>query len=61
MQEQISDVAGLVDCPGLLAFATVGDLGPHLIHILQRHVAVPVNRLHMAQELFVVVTVDIYS
>ena len=33
-------------------------LCPHLLHVLQDHVAVPVERLHPAQKLPVVSTVD---
>lgn len=33
-------------------------LGPHLLHVLQHHVAVLVEGFHTAQELFVVAAVD---
>lgn len=58
-QEHLGDVAVLVDWLGLLlALAALGDLGPHLLHILQHHVAVPVEGLYAAQELLVVAAVD---
>lgn len=58
-QEHLGDVAVLVDGLGLLlALAALGDLSPHLLHVLQHHVAVPVKGLHAAQELLVVAAVD---
>ena len=48
----------LVDCLELLTFAALGDPGLHLLHIPQHCVAVPVNGLHIAQELLVFVTGD---
>lgn len=46
-------------CPCWLAWTpclgTLGDLGPHLLHILQHHVAVPTEGFHMAPGLLVVV------
>ena len=35
-------------------FASLGELGPHLLDALQHHVAVPVEGLDAAQQLFVV-------
>ena len=53
-QDHLGDVAVLVDWLGLLlALAILGDLGPHLLHFLQHHVAVPIKGLHTAQELLV--------
>lgn len=41
-QEHLGDIAVLVDwLRFLLALAALGDLGPHLLHILQHHVAMP--------------------
>lgn len=58
-QEHLGDVAVLVDRLGfLLALAALGNLSPHLLHIFQHHVAVPVKGLHPAQQLLVVATVN---
>ena len=57
-QEHLGDVAVLVDWLGLLALAALGDLGPHLLHVLQHHVAVPVEGLRTAQQLLLVAAVD---
>lgn len=61
MQEHLGDVVVLVDCFGLLhALATLGDLSPHLLQVLQcLYIAVPVEGLHMAQEFLLVVAVEL--
>ena len=43
-QEHLGEAAVLVDRLGLFALAAFGDLSPHLFHILQHHVAVPVSK-----------------
>lgn len=57
VQEHLRCVTVHADWLGrLLPLATLGDLGPHLLHILQHHVAVPVEG--RAHEFHVVVVVD---
>ena len=46
-----SNMSVLVSCLGLRALAALGALCPHLLRSLQHHVAVPVRRCHLAQEL----------
>lgn len=42
----------------LLPIRLPRDLGPHLLHVLQHHVAMPVEGLHAGQELAVVTARD---
>ena len=53
-QEHLCDAVVLVDWLGLLALATLGNLSPPLLCVLQHHVAVPIRGLHSVQELPVV-------
>lgn len=58
-KEHILDEAVLVDGLGLLlSLALLGYLGPHLLHVLEHHVTVTVERLHSAEQLLVVSHVD---
>ena len=58
-EEHILDEPVLVDGFGLLlALALLGHLGPHLLHILQHHVAVAIERLDAAEKLLVVAHID---
>ena len=50
----LADESVLVDRPALLPAGKLGRLGPHLLDILQDHVAVPVECLHPRQQLPVV-------
>ncbi len=58
-QKHLGNEPVLVDRLGLLlALARLGHLCPHLLDLLQHHVAVPVEGLHPAQQLLVVAAVD---
>lgn len=58
-QEHLRDESVLVDRLGLLlALAGLRLLGPHLLHVLEDHVAVAVESLHATEELLVVAAVD---
>merc|ERR1739841_192208 len=53
-KEELANEAVLVHWLSLLLPGALGHLGPHLAHILEDHVAVPVERLHTRQDLPVV-------
>merc|ERR1711865_705111 len=58
-QEHLTDVSVLVDRLGLLCtLPCFRHLRPHLLHVLQHHVAVAVKSLNAAQQLLVVPHVD---
>ena len=50
----LADKAVLIDGPPLLAVGQPRGLGPHLLHVLEDHVAVAVEGLDAGQELAVV-------
>ncbi len=58
-EEEFSNVSVLVDWLSLLlAFACLGHLRPHLLHILQDHIEVAIKGLHSGQQLAIVTTID---
>eukprot|EP00321_Phaeocystis_globosa_P019467 CAMPEP_0118818096 /NCGR_PEP_ID=MMETSP1162-20130426/5877_1 /TAXON_ID=33656 /ORGANISM="Phaeocystis Sp, Strain CCMP2710" /LENGTH=130 /DNA_ID=CAMNT_0006748249 /DNA_START=206 /DNA_END=595 /DNA_ORIENTATION=- len=57
-QEHLADESVLVHGLGLLGRAPLGRLRPHLLDVLQDHVAVAVERFDPAEQLLVVSAVD---
>ena len=58
-KEQLADVSVLVDRSTLLgALSCLGDFRPHLLHVLQHHVAVSVEGLHTSEKLVVVSAIN---
>lgn len=57
-EEHLADKAVLVDHASLLAICCARCLTPHLLHVLQHHVAMAVKRLHSSEQFSVVATRD---
>lgn len=53
-EKHLADETVLVDWSSLLSIRQSRDLSPHLLHVLQDHVAMSVESLHTAQHLPVV-------
>lgn len=57
--EHLADKSVLVDRFRLfLAFTGLREFGPHLLHVLEDHVAMPVERLHATKQFVIVPAVD---
>ena len=56
--KHLADEAVLVDGPALLAVGEPGGLGPHLLDVLEDHVAVAVEGLDAREQLAVVADRD---
>lgn len=48
----------LINRSPLLAITLPRRLRPHLLHVLQNHIAMPIKRLHPRQQLLVIATRD---
>ena len=58
-QEHFADESFLVGWLGLLlAFSRLGRFGPHLLDVLQNHVAVAIERFDAAKKFLVVSAID---
>jgi hypothetical protein len=58
MHAHLADKAVLVHLPTLLSIRKTGSLSPHLLCVLQDHVAVPIEGLDACKQLAVVATGD---
>lgn len=55
-EEHLADKAVLVDHASLLAICCSRSFTPHLLHILEHHVAMAVKRLHSSEQFSVIAT-----